>query len=454
MLKYINPTTTNSLPYWKTIDDIMQGSDGIRKGGELYLPKENSETKESYNARLKKGTFLDFYNPTLDGISGLIFKKPIVYSDDIPTQSQSFIENADMMGNHFDIIIENLFKGALNKGISFAMLDLPKGEAPKSQAEQTQRGIKPYIVNVAPENVTSWKTETINGQIVLTQVKIREWVEVDNPDNPYATETVEQWRILEIGTFEVYQETDGKEILIEDGFTNLDFIPLYSLNLNKKGFFASFPTFYDLSQLNIAHYQIFSDSRHSAHISSVPMMKFIGFEANEVKKIPISANTAITTNNVEADVSWLDYEGKGVAVNKTLTDTLEMKMREIGLSVISLDKTVTATEVSISATQSQSKLNTYVRSLIDTAELILLGVAKMYGLDEGGSVDIDADILSMPLSFNEVNTLNAMVTSGNMSIEQMYKVISSGSFRISEDFDIEVMKEEIGSDGLLNNEGE
>ena len=445
-ITYINDTVTNSLPYWKQIDDIIQGSDGIKKGGTKYLPIEASENETSYKNRLSKGTFLDSYNPTIDGIAGLIFKNPIQYGDDIPEQSQPFIENADMQGNHFDLLLEDLFKTALNKGIGFAMLDMPKGEATNKKEEQ-QLGLKPYAVIIQPENVQAWKSKTVNGQIVLTMAKIFETEEVDDPNNPYATKTEDRYRVLEIGTWKVY---DKEGTLLDSGETNLDFIPLYGLNLNKKGFFASFPTFYDLFDMNIDHYQIFSDSRHAAHTASVPFYFGSGMSKDDVDGLVISPNTFFTANNEEAKISIVDYDGAGVAVNATLLERIEMKMREIGLSVVSIDKTVTATEVNISSTQSQSKLNGYVRALEDTAELILLGVAKFYGKDEGGSISVDADILSQPLDPQELVALNNMVTAGNLSTETMWKIIGSGTFRMPSDFDSEIEKELINKDGLLN----
>jgi hypothetical protein len=209
-----------------------------------------------------------------------------------------------------------------------------------------------------------------------------------------------------------------------------------------------------LAELNIAHYQIFSDSRHSAHIASVPMLKMFGFDAEELKSIVISANRAVTSTNTDATVEWLDYKGDGVAVNETLLAKIETKMREMGLSVISQDKTLTATEVNISSAQSQSKLNGYVRALIDSVELIFQMAARMYGVEDGGSIYIDADILTQPLQPADVLALNTMVVSGNMSIDTMFKIIASGSFRLGDDFDIEVEKETISKDGLLTNDTE
>lgn len=451
MIDYITPTLQNKLKYYAKIDDLIGGAVKIKESGSKYLPEEDSETPESYTSRLQKATYFDFFNQTIDGLTGLIFKNPISYGDDIPSQLQPIIENADALGNHMDVIIDNFFTGALQKGVSFCLIDAPKVEGVKTRADEQKLGVRPYLTIIKAENVTSWKTEVVNGQLLLSQVKIREFVEVEDSENPYATKTVEQYRVLYRGGYQVFrkQEKSNEPLLVDEGTTNLDFIPLVCLNLGNEEFFSGMPPFMDLGELNIAHYQILSDSRYSAHIASVPVLKLLGFDKDELTKVTISVNKAIASSNTEASVEWLDYNGGGVAVNETLLSKIETKIREMALSVISQDKTLTATEVNISSAQSQSKLNGYVRALTDAVELIFQMAAKMYGLNDGGSITINSDILSQPLSAQEVLALNTMATSGNMSIETMFSIIQSGTFKLPSDFDVNVEKERVESAGLL-----
>lgn len=448
-VKYIAPQVQQSIPLWKTIDDVSDGIIGITRNPEVYLIKEDGETQKSYDSRLQKATWIDAFNDTIDGLSGLVFKKPIVYNDDIPTQLNASIENADMQGNHFDIIIQNLFDTALRKGIGFFLVDMPKGQA-KNRAEEIQQNIRPYYTIIQPENVTSWKTETRQGQIVLTQVKIREFTEKDVQGNEYATEPVERYRILEIGKFKVINvDKDDVETIEDEGDTGLDFIPFGGLNLNVEGYFVTKPPFYDLAKLNIGHYQIFTDSRHSAHIASVPMLKLLGFQDDEAKSMVISANKAIRSTASEAKVEWLDYDGGGVAVNESLMNKLEEKMNDMGLSVITGTKELTATEVNISTTQKQSKLNTYVRALKDSVELMLQMGARFYNKSTGGTVSFDADILKIPLTAEEVRIYSDMIAKGQLSNKTLWLMLLADR-KLPEDFDPEVEETNLETDGLLS----
>ena len=450
MLNYIIPTLSDKLDHYKLIDDITKGGWKLKEQGELYLTKEDGESPQSYSSRLNKATFFDSFNPTIEGIVGLIFKNSSIRYLETPSQLEPTIENADATGNHFDLILQNMFDMALRKSVSFALVDMPKSDGIRLKKDEKALGIKPYIKVIEPENITSWKTEQIKGQVVLTQVKIKEAVEIPDPDNIYANKSVTQYRILTIGGYQLFQVIDGKELLVEEGTTGLNMIPLVCLNLSGKEFFSGMPPYLELAHLNIAHYQIFTDSRHSAHIASVPMLKLLGFDKEDMKDMAISANKAIVTHNEQAKAEWLDYKGEGVAVNNSILEKLEFKMREIGLNTIVSDGNTTAFEVSVATNQSQSKLDGYVRRLKDTAEIILSVCGLFYGLKDGGYVEIEADILKTPLTPQEALALNTMVMSGNMSQETMWKMIASGSLELPADFDEEIEKEKIGSEGLLS----
>jgi len=449
MLDYIQPTLQKKLKYYTKIDDLILGGDTIKESGTKYLKKSKSETDESYDIRLDEALYLDFFNQTIDGLSGLIFKNPIVYGDDIPAQLESMIENADAQGNHMDVMVERMFKKSLEKGLSFASIDLPKAENVKTRADEQKLGIRPYITIIAPENITSWKTRVENGQLVLSQVKIREFVEEEDPLNPYGTKTYEQYRILEIGSYQIIRKLEKQTMMIDEGATGLNFIPLVCLNLESEEFFSAMPPFMELANINIAHYKRLSGMMYNDYIACNPVLKMFGFDANELGAVTISVNKAVVSSNTDATVDWLQYDASGSEQTARTLDRLEAKVRQIGLSVISQDKTLTATEVNISSSQSQSKLNGYVRALIDAVELIFQMSARMYGIEDGGSIAINADILSQPLTAQDIIALNNIVSAGNLSQDTMWKMIGSGSFRLPDDFDSEEEKLNISSSNML-----
>jgi len=447
-IRYVKPSLFNRLPMYKFINDLTRGYEGIVGNKETYLPKTKSENQDRYEARHALSLFKDFYNPTIDGITGLVFKNGIKLNDDVPQQLQDDLENADYTGNDYQKVFSEYFENALRKGIDFILVDMPRADV-QSRADEIAMGVRPYLVPVKVENITAWKTTAINGKTVLSMVKIREFAEIDDPENPFATKTEKRYRVLSIGQWELYND-DG--ILLDSGLTGLDFIPLFDLNLDNIGFFEAEPPLYELGKLNIDVYQIDSDSRWAAHTASVPFYFGAGIDEESAEKMIISPNSFFTTNNPDAKLTIVDYDGKGVTVNKTIVDDIIKRINEIGFSVVLEDKVQTATESTLSGQQKQSKLNKWVGLLVNSINQILNAMSIMGGYgNNGGTVTINSDILSKPLDAQTLTALNNAVSSGNLSQQSMWTMIKNGEVNFPDDWSEETEKQNINTDGMLNN---
>ena len=71
-------------------------------------------------------------------------------------------------------------------------------------------------------------------------------------------EIVEQIRVLENGSFKVFErtESDAKWIQVEAGRTSLPEIPIATTYSEKKATFISEPPLLDVAYINLAHYRL------------------------------------------------------------------------------------------------------------------------------------------------------------------------------------------------------
>ncbi len=445
---FILPSVETMIKRWTFINHLTDGWEGIVENNKTkYLIQESKETKEAYDTRARQATYYDFFNTTIEGVKGLAFQKPIIQNDDIPSQISPLLEDMDTLGNNLDVVAKGIFDKGLRKGLVYAYVDMQKKvEEVTNQATESQMGIRPYVVVVEPENIINYTYETINGNTILTQVTIKQVV--SKQVGRYTQEKVCQYRVFNIGKYEVYSEDME---LIESGTTGLNQIPIVAFNLDDAGkFLEAMPPFYSLGKLNIRHYQIVSDSEWASHMANVPILKIIGLSKSEVDNIVISANQAIITPNPanEVDISWLDFEGKNIATNLEIAKRHEGQIALMGLSVISEATTEqTATESVIKAKQKQSKLNNWVLDLEDGLNKILYFMALYMNLEDGGTVKIDADILANMLTPEEMGKYSEMVAKGQLSYETMWSILKANK-KLPSDFDEEVEKQRIETESL------
>lgn len=453
-----NPSTT--LPIitamqsrWKFINDLTDGWEGIvEKNKKVYLPKEPDETDPSYTARSAQATYYDFFNPTVNGLKGLIFQKPVVVNDDVPSSISDLLSDLDTLGNNLDTVIKTYTDTGIRKGLAYAYIDMQtKLEESVSQQEESQLGIRPYVILIQPEYVLNYKYAVVDGNTILTQITFQETITVDK--DRFEMEEEVQYRVLTIGGWEVYNKDFT---LVDSGATGLNEIPVVALNLDDSSvFLQAKPPFYTLGKMNIRHYQNTTDTAWASHMANVPMLKILGIPKEELGKITITANKAIVSERSAQDVSidWLDFKGDNIATNMSIAKDYEGQIALMGLSVISEgEMQQTATETVIQTKQKQSILNSWVTDLEDAVAKIFYFMGQYLNLgNDTGTVEIDADILSNMLTAEEMAKYSDMVAKGQMSVETMWSILKSNK-KLPKDFDGEVEKEKIETEGLLGGE--
>lgn len=439
----IHPSLVNQIKLYKFIDDLSNGYDGIKAGGDAYLPKQLSEKNDNrvYNLRHELACYLDSFNPIIDGINGLIFQKPVTIETN-NANIKDFIDYATAQNKNFNFFVKKYFKSALKKGRTYAYVDIPSGNENIATNEQRiEAGIKPFVVLIKPEQIINYRTDVINGKEQPTMIVIEEVIEVEVDD--FGTEYEKQYRVLKVGSVDVYDK--NFQIVSEKSHeTGLNKIPIVELNLDEDGsLFHAKPPFLDVGRLSIDNYQLMSDSRWSANTASIPFLALLGFDEDEAKSVNISVNSGMRSSNADASVSYVDYEGKGVELNLKLMEVINKRISEIGMSVLtSTTQEITATEKTIDTIQTQSKLYNWVDSLRDSIYQILELVDMYYNQTSENTVSIEADILDNLLSADEMARYSDMVAKNQLSNITLWEILKSKG-RLSEDFDSDIEEDRL-----------
>jgi len=201
----------------------------------------------------------------------------------------------------------------------------------------------------------------------------------------------------------------------------------------------------ELCEMNIAHYQIYSDTRHSAHVASVPMLKLVGVDKKDYESMTIGVNRAIVDENKDAKIDWLSYDGNGVNLNRLLLEDLEQRMAIMGLSTLTEKQYNTATEKLLDKSEEASQMAGWIMLLKDALEKLLDYTARYVGLPSGGTVTVNKDVIGRALTAEQVRMYSEMQAKGQISLESLLNRLKSGEW-LDEDFNIEGEKEKIDSE--------
>jgi len=184
-----HPDYDASLPGWMRARDVIAGEDAVKSGGEMYLPRLDSQDDDEYLGYKSRACFFNATSRTCDGFLGLLFRRdPEVKLPErhagVGGALRVFTDDVDLMGTSLFTFCKGVVGEVLAVGRGGTLIDW------EGHAEQ-----RAYVVRYAAEDILNWQTQRINGRNVVTLVALSEVVEQPDVEDAFATVGVEQVRV-------------------------------------------------------------------------------------------------------------------------------------------------------------------------------------------------------------------------------------------------------------------
>lgn len=382
---------------WTLAAALLGGTTAMRAAGQAHLPKWPNEDDKAYECRRKVAVLFPAYQRTVSTLTGKPFSKPITLGDDVPPKIVEWLQDADLQGRNLDTFASDVMESALGYGICGILVDYPKAQGVRTQADESAQGLRPYLIHIKPEQVLGWRAERVNGEWRLVQLRLME--SVDEEDGEYGQKTVDQVRVLRPGLWETHRK-DAKTdtwVLFEQGATTLDFIPYISVYGGRTGFMTATPPLIEVAHLNVAHWQSASDQQTILHVARVPILTVIGVD-DEKFELTVGASAAVKLP-LGGDMKFVEHTGAAIEAGANELDKLEERMRQAGAELLVLSPgKVTATQVATENAVGMCALQRIVQGLEDALDQALQIMAKWVGMPEGGHVTLFNDFGSATLA--------------------------------------------------------
>ena len=429
-----NQAWRNMQSHWGLIEDLIEGTSKIRGKARIYLKQEPREEDESYDVRLSRSVCPPYYVRMERMLAGMLTRKPVRLTD-VPEIIEEQLFDTDLEGNNLTNFIYNISRLCIRYGHVGVLVDAPA------------EGGRPYWIPYTPRDIIGWRTEIDNGLRKLTQLRLTE--RVVRPKGLYGEETVEQIRVLEPGTFQLFQRNnDGDFKKVNEGTTSLDFIPFSVAYSNKVGIFESRPPLEDIAELNIKSYQIQSDYDNQLHISAVPMLAFFGFPA-AAEEVSAGPSEALSLPE-GSSASYIEPNGNSFNAQRERIDKLEYQINELGLAAILGQKmsAETATSKRIDRSQGDSTMMVLSQQIQDLIDNCLKFHAAFEKQSVAGTSFVNRDFVDSSLEPAQVDALLKIYAQGIIDQEELLRKLIEGEV-LSDSINIEEMLSKTMQGGLI-----
>ena len=365
----------------------------------------------------------------------MLTSKPIRLQDVSDTVTEQLFD-VDLLGNNLDVFLYEAARKMIRYGHVGVLVDAPAAG---------ENG-RPYWSIYSPPDVLGWRSEIIDGQQKLTQLRLFE--KVVQPEGDYGEKLVEQVRVLTPGAFEIHQkDKKGDYRVVEEGTTSLDVIPFAVAYANRTGILESRPPLADIAELNLKAYQVQSDLDNQLHISAVPMLAVYGFpqSAEEISAGP--GETMALPQDAKAE--YIEPQGRSFDAQFRRLDQIASQINELGLAAILGQKLSAETAASkrIDRSQGDSTMMVIAQQMQDLIDNCLRFHAAYLGERQAGSSFINRDFLGQRLQPQDIQALLQLFTAGTITQETLLQQLSEGEV-LGDDFDVEAEVEATEMGGL------
>ena len=432
-----NAAFFNMLPHWGLIEDLVQGTFKIRSEHRKYLPQEPREQDDSYDIRLARSVCPPYFLRLERMLAGMLTRKPVRLTD-VPDSVREDLFDVDLEGNDLNIWTYETARKAIRYGHVGVLVDAPK----------EGNSVRPYWVTYTPREILGWRTEIVDGQRVLSQLRLMEKVVV--PDGKYGEKTIEQVRVLERGRYELHRKNNKSDfVLFEEGVMSTEQIPFAIAYSNRVGYLESRPPMADIAELNLIAYQTLSDLANQLHISAVPMLAMFGFPA-AAEEVSAGPSEALSLPQ-ESRIEYIEPEGRSFDAQFRRLDQLEKQINELGLAAVLGQKlsAETAEAKRIDRSQGDSTMQVIAQQMQDLIDNCLKFHAQYLNEPTAGSSFVNRDFLSSRLDPQDVQALIQLRAQNEITQKTLLSQLTEGEV-LGDDFDIEEELESTASGGLVD----
>lgn len=432
---------------WKRARDAADGQDAIHAGGAAYLPKLSGQTDDEYRAYQGRALFYGATGRTVDGMSGLVFRKAPTM--DLPEAVAYLEDDVDTSGTPMVAFSEKVVEELLKVGRIGLLVDFPSVQGVRTVAEEKQLGARPYVKTYCAESVLNWKIERVGTRSVLTMAVLAEEAEIEKDE--YESVREKRWRVLRLAlgqdgqraysqelwrkknnvgsnTADQYEMVDGYPVFPMMAGKRMDFIPFLVCGPMGVDFCVAKPPILDLADVNISHYKSTADYEHGLHFTGLPTPIITGHQFDQGEKFALGSSEVKAFPNPEAKASFLEFSGKGLeSLSKRLQEK-EAMMAALGARMLGAEKR--AAEAAETAAIHRSGENGVLGSLAIAAgaaiSKALNWCIRWAGVTAEAKVELNTDYLPAGMTAQDITALVQAWQAGAIDHETLFDNLQRG----------------------------
>ncbi len=411
---------------WRLVSDVLGGVEAVRKRGNDYLPKYEVESSEEYRRRSLTAPWRPEFADIVQTLASKPFGRDIAIKGAAPDEiigsvdpgtkmrTGGLIDDIDGRGSSLTTFAAETFFTAIAKGAHAILVDYPEMVPNASRADEIQAGARPYWVQISIDSILALYTDVEGGREFVTHVRIKETrVERDG----FGERTIEQVRVLEPGTSQVFERSDKGEWIAGEKRPVLrggrfKSVPLALVFLGRrKGAQEVRPPLQDVAQMQVELYQALSREEEILTFAGSPMLSANGMRppSEQEGKVVVGPKTILFTPPQSGDgAHWgfVQPAAANIAEIRKNIESIQADMRRIGLQPLTEQPgNPTATGKAIDAAKAHSAVKSWALLLNDAIEQAFVYTCEYLDKPAMVQTEVSTDFSVLPYAAEPLKAL-------------------------------------------------
>lgn len=345
---------TDMLPYYTLIEDALAGEKVIKSKNVKYLPLPSecgTYADPRYQAYLLRALYYNVTLPTRDALVGQLFLRPPMV--ELPPKLAPLEENINGEGLSLNLLVRKAANHVLPFGRGGFLTDFPTTKKELTLADIESGEYNPFIQFYPPWAIRNWQVEKIGNLKKLTLLVLEEAYE--KLDDDFTVKIESQFRVYRLlknkCTVQLYRNNVvvGEGVIKDSTGNSLNEIPFEFIGSENNDADVDYPPFYNLANLNIAHFRNSADYEESVFLVGQPTPVYSGLTEDWVNNyfgngVPFGSRASVTLP-VGASAELLQAEPNTLAFEAMRHK--EEQMIAIGAKIINPKNNVERREVEV-----------------------------------------------------------------------------------------------------------
>lgn len=435
--------------------DTIKGTDYVKNGGTLYLPKLGDQSQSEYEAYKTRANFLGATERTVSVMVGSLLRKPA--ETNVPDKLDYLIEDMTGHGESLEDFIRQVSHCLMSTGRVAILLDRITGVPPDD---------KIYYKYFPSDQITDWDVDESPGKprkltrVVLEEyfmvregfrkslrVRYREYILKNNVCTVTFHEQMGDTNVgmkLSAANLRGLQFKKKRRVTLKSRGKPLDYIPVTFVSSGQEdNYEPGKPPVLDVADINLSHYRTSADLEHGRHWTALPTPYFTGLDADS--EITIGSGKAMIMKDPSSTAGFLEFSGVGLKSLEAARKEKEDQMAFLGARMLT-DKSNGSENAEVTRINHSGE----IAVLTDLARALSRGLTKAFvyaakwdnAPEDGIFIRINTDYINTYMSSGDLQSLTSAYQAGAISLDTYLARLQRGEI-IPEDVDIDEEKEKI-----------